>query len=83
MRLGMRVADSPSGAIGALVTSVEKRTPAAKANLKPGDLIRGFDGRPIGSAEEFGYELVETTASQVSLIFARKAKRKETVLRLR
>ena len=82
-RLGMRISDSPSGAVGALVTSVLKRTPAAKANLKQGDLIRAFDGRPIGSAEEFGYELVETAASQVSLIFVRKVKRKETILRLR
>jgi serine protease Do len=32
---------------GALVSSVEKGTPADKAGLKPGDVIRSVDGQPI------------------------------------
>jgi serine protease Do len=32
---------------GALVSSVEKGSPAAKAGLEPGDVIRAVDGQPI------------------------------------
>ncbi|MDB5947577.1 MAG: DegQ family serine endoprotease [Ramlibacter sp.] len=32
---------------GALVSSVEKGSPADKAGLQPGDVIRGVDGQPI------------------------------------
>jgi serine protease Do len=35
---------------GALVSSVEKDGPAAKAGLKEGDVILAFDGQPIDSA---------------------------------
>jgi len=35
---------------GALVASVEKGGPAAKAGLQEGDVILGFDGQPIDSA---------------------------------
>ena len=82
-QLGMRLKDATNGESGALVANVDRRTLAAKANLKPGDFIRRFDGRPIQSAEEFGFALAETTAAEVTLELVRGRKRKQTVLRLR
>jgi len=37
---------------GALINSVMKDSPAEKAGLKRGDIIRSFDGKPVGSSEE-------------------------------
>lgn len=37
---------------GALITSVEKDTPAEKAGLKAGDVIVEYDGRPIAEGSE-------------------------------
>lgn len=37
---------------GALVTSVRPGSPAAKAGIQPGDVIRGLDGKPMKTLEE-------------------------------
>ena len=37
---------------GALVASVEKGSPADKASVQPGDVIREFDGKAVGSSNE-------------------------------
>jgi S1-C subfamily serine protease len=42
----------PPDARGAVVTQVEPGTPAAKAGIKPGDVILGFDGRPLRNAAD-------------------------------
>ncbi len=41
--------------IGALVTDVNPKSPAAQAGLKQGDLISAIDGKPVESPESFGF----------------------------
>ncbi len=41
--------DSPAGA---LVSSVEKGSPAEKAGLQPGDVILSFNGKPVRESSE-------------------------------
>jgi serine protease Do len=38
--------------IGALVSGVEKDSPAEKAGIKSGDIIIGFNGKPVNSSRE-------------------------------
>jgi Do/DeqQ family serine protease len=49
--LGM---DKPAGA---LVSSVEEAGPAAKAGLKPGDVVLSLDGKPVESIEALDYRM--------------------------
>jgi putative serine protease PepD len=49
--LGIVLRDAASGG-GARVTSVRSGTPAAKAGLRPGDVITAVAGKSIGSANE-------------------------------
>jgi Do/DeqQ family serine protease len=49
--LGM---DKPNGA---LVSSVEEAGPAAKAGLKPGDVVLSLDGKPVESIEALDYRM--------------------------
>lgn len=58
---------------GALVVSVEAEGPAAKAGLKPGDVITGFNGQTIEHPDALGYRLATASAGdQVTLdVFGR------------
>jgi serine protease Do len=69
-RIGVRVRDvEPSdvskqklaGQAGAVVEQVDSDTPAAKAGLKAGDVVVGFDGERVRSARQLD-RLVEETA---------------------
>jgi serine protease Do len=42
---------------GALVSGVEKDSPAEKAGLEQGDIILEYDGKPIKSAQAFRYDV--------------------------
>jgi len=48
--LGVALADAPGGRHGAVVTAVEQRSPAALADIRPGDLVTSFDGQPVAEA---------------------------------
>ncbi len=52
--LGVNGTDPTTGPVGALVTGIVKGSPAAAAGLKVGDLITGYDGRPIQSFTDLG-----------------------------
>ena len=49
---------------GALVASVEKGSPAAKAGLEPGDVIQQIDGKPIVAAGDLPAYIGQTLPGQ-------------------
>ncbi len=49
---------TPRGA-GALVAGVSADSPAAKAGLRPGDVIRAIDGKPIASPRELAVNVAD------------------------
>jgi putative serine protease PepD len=52
--LGVNGTDPTTGPVGALVTGILKDSPAAAAGLQVGDLVTGYDGRPIQSFTDLG-----------------------------
>ena len=48
--LGVSSADASGSTVGAEIQRVESGAPAAAAGLEVGDVVVGFDDRPIGSA---------------------------------
>jgi len=58
---------------GALVASVEKGSPAAKAGIEAGDVITGIDGQQIGHSAELSAHVSELTpGAQAKLDIVRK-----------
>ena len=51
---------------GVAVTEVETGSPAAKAGLKPGQIIRSIDGKPLKNPRDF-LRLAEDLQGPVSL----------------
>jgi len=51
---------------GALVRSVDREGPAAAAGIEPGDVIVGFNGKPVGKSDELG-RLVSRTKPGTSV----------------
>jgi serine protease Do len=49
-----------SGPRGALVGSVQKGSPAEKAGIEPGDVIVGFNGKPIERSSDLPYQVAAT-----------------------
>jgi serine protease Do len=47
---------------GVLVNSVTEGSPAARGNLKQGDVITGFDGKPVKDARDLAMAVADTPA---------------------
>jgi serine protease Do len=60
---------------GALVSGVEKDSPAEKAGLEQGDIILEYNGKPIKSAQSFRYDISMLSPGQkIQLKVNRKGK---------
>ncbi|MDA8429641.1 MAG: DegQ family serine endoprotease [Geobacteraceae bacterium] len=61
---------------GALIASVEKDTPAAKAGLKAGDIILEYDGKPITESNELPRYVADTPIDKsVKIVVFRDGKK--------
>jgi len=70
-------------AAGALVDFVPEAGPAAKAGLKPGDIIVKFNGQPIQEPSELARQVSELKpGTEASLTFWREGKPHEASVRL-
>ena len=63
---------------GALISSVEKDTPAEKAGLKAGDVILEYDGKPIVEGNELPRYVAATPVDRkVKLVIFREGKKQD------
>lgn len=67
-RLGVAIAETTGDARGAVVRSVEEDSAAAKAGVKDGDVIVGFDGEAVRSASQLTRLVAETPAGRTVAI---------------
>ena len=51
-RLGISMTEVVGGGDGALIAEVQPDSPASKAGLRKGDVVTGFNGRPVRGAAE-------------------------------
>jgi serine protease Do len=66
---------------GALITSVEKDTPAERADLKAGDVILEYDGKAINDGNELPRYVAATPVDKkVKLVIFRDGKRQDVSL---
>jgi serine protease Do len=71
------------GAAGALITAVERQAPAERAGLRAGDVVTGFDGKPVRTHIDllaFAAESLPGTA--VALDYVRDGKSQRVSLRV-
>ena len=68
---------------GALVSSVDDESPAARAGLRPGDLILRMNGSPIEHVDALGYRLAtQQIGKDVTFVIQRQGKEREVKVRL-
>jgi len=70
--------DAPS-ASGALITDVTPKGPAAKAGIQNGDLIVGFDGKPVGDSRALPRAVAETPLGKTVPVDILRKGKKQTV----
>lgn len=74
-RTGLRVQDitpdiaqalgMPANSQGVVITQVERNSPAAKAGLRPGDIVTGVNSRAVHTSEDIQIEFAEFFAGDV------------------
>jgi len=64
---------------GALVADVTKDSPAAKAGLKQGDVILGFDGHDIGKVRDLPLVVAETPVGEKAKVEVLRGGEKKTI----
>lgn len=70
-------------ATGALITDVQSDTPAAKAGLKTGDVVKQVDGKPVEDASELQLAIgLKSPGDQVSLDVLRDGKPEKVTVQL-
>ena len=57
---------------GVLFADVQNNSPAAKAGLKQGDLLTGFDGKPIENLYDFTYALQTKKPGDVVVVVVKR-----------
>jgi S1-C subfamily serine protease len=60
---------------GVLFSAVQDNSPAAKAGLKPGDLLVQFDGKPIQNLNDYAYALREKQPGDVVQVMVKRGGR--------
>ena len=77
-RLGVSLSDVTEGAGGVRVAEIEDGSAAAKAGVKPGDVITDFDGERVRSVRQMQRLVSETPAGRpVKITVSREGKRAE------
>ncbi len=65
--------------VGALVTDVSAKGPAAAAGLQHGDIILSIDGQPVEDAESFGYHFATKTLGGTAKIGILRGGKQQTL----
>jgi serine protease Do len=68
-----------ASASGALVTDVTPKGPAAKAGIQNGDLVVGFDGKPVGDSRALPRVVAETPVGKTVPVDILRKGKKQTV----
>jgi serine protease Do len=58
----------PSGSSGALVTDVDETGPAARADVRPGDVVLEVNRRPVSSAADASQELQRVASGRTAFL---------------
>jgi serine protease Do len=71
------------GREGALVTEVTRNTPAATAGLQPGDVIVGFEGKPVQGPRDLARAVAQVApGSRANVTILREGQRREQTVQI-